>query len=96
MFAWYKSLGILLVYPVLLIRDVYPGSRILIFIYPGSRIQQQQQKSRGNISVADPGCLSRIPDPDFYPSRIPDLGSRIQKQQQKRGVKKKLLSYLVL
>jgi hypothetical protein len=29
-----------------------------------------------------------IPDPDFYPSRIPDFGSRIQKQQQKRGVKK--------
>jgi hypothetical protein len=23
-------------------------------------------------SVADPGCLFRIPDPDFYPSRIPD------------------------
>jgi hypothetical protein len=22
--------------------------------------------------VAYPGCLSRIPDPDFYPSRIPD------------------------
>jgi hypothetical protein len=41
-------------------------------------------------SVADPGCLSRIPDLDFYPSRIPDLGSRIQKQQQKREVKKKL------
>ncbi len=40
------------------------------------------------ISVADPGCLSRISDPDFYPSRIPDLGSRIQKQQQKRKVKK--------
>jgi hypothetical protein len=33
--------------------------------------------------VADPGCLSRIPDPDFtHP------GSRIQKQQQKNGVKK--------
>jgi hypothetical protein len=29
-----------------------------------------------------------IPDPDFYPSRISDLRSRIQKQQQKRGVKK--------
>ena len=29
-----------------------------------------------------------IPDPDFYPFRIPDLGSRIQKQQQKRGAKK--------
>ncbi len=27
--------------------------------------------------MADPGCLSRIPDPDFYPSRIPDPGSRI-------------------
>ncbi len=46
-------------------------------------------------SVADPGCLSRIPDPDFYSSRIPDLesripdlGSRIQKQHQKREVKK--------
>jgi hypothetical protein len=24
-------------------------------------------------SVADPGCLSRIPDPDFYPSRIPGI-----------------------
>jgi hypothetical protein len=23
-------------------------------------------------SVADPGSLSRILDPDFYPSRIPD------------------------
>jgi hypothetical protein len=42
-------------------------------------------------SVADPGCLSRIPDPDFYPSRIPDLGSRIQKQQQKRGEKKSVV-----
>jgi hypothetical protein len=29
-----------------------------------------------------------VPDPDFYPSRIPDFGSRIQKQQQKREVKK--------
>jgi hypothetical protein len=29
------------------------------------------------ISVADLGCLFRIPDPDFYPSRVPDLGSRI-------------------
>jgi hypothetical protein len=37
---------------------------------------------------SDPGCLSRIPDPDFYPSRIPDPGSRIQEQQQKSGVKK--------
>ncbi len=35
----------------------------------------------------------RIPDPDFYPSRIPDLESQIQKQQLKRGVKKNLFSY---
>ncbi len=33
-------------------------------------------------SVVDPGCLPRVPDPDFYPSRypgsrIPDPGSRI-------------------
>jgi hypothetical protein len=41
-----------------------------------------------NSSVADPECLSRIPDPDLYPSRIPDLGSRIQKQPRMRGVKK--------
>jgi hypothetical protein len=27
--------------------------------------------------VADPGCLSRIPDPEFYPSRIPNPGSQI-------------------
>jgi hypothetical protein len=32
-----------------------------------------------------------IPDPDFYPSRIPDLGYWSQKQQQKKGVKKKLV-----
>jgi hypothetical protein len=38
-------------------------------------------------SVAEPGCLSPIPDPDCYTSRI-------QKQQQKRDVKKNLLSYL--
>jgi hypothetical protein len=45
---------------------------------------------RGKCSVSDPGCFSRMPDPDFYPSRI-------QKQQQKRGVKKKfvVISFIV-
>ncbi len=38
-------------------------------------------------SVADPGCLSRIPDPDFYPSRIPD-----PKTATKERGEKKLLS----
>ena len=46
-------------------------------------------------SVADPGCLSRIPDPDFYPSRILDPRSWNQKQQQKRGVRKNLLSFFL-
>ncbi len=36
---WYRT--------VLRIRDVYPGSRILIFTHPGSRIQNQQQKRGG-------------------------------------------------
>jgi hypothetical protein len=38
--------------------------------------------------VADPGCLSRI-------LIITHPGSRIQKQQQKRGVKKKFLSFFL-
>jgi hypothetical protein len=36
--------------------------------------------------VADPGCLSRIPDPEFFTHP----GSRIQKPQQKRRMKKKI------
>jgi hypothetical protein len=41
------------------------------------------------LRIRDVYSGSRIPDPDFLP--IPDLGSRIQKQQQKRGVKKKFV-----
>ncbi len=44
-------------------------------------------------SVADPGCLTRILIFTHPGSQIPDHGSRIQKQQQKRRVKK-YLSYL--
>ncbi len=46
------------------------------------------------ISVADPGCLSRIPDPDFYPSRIPIFthpGSRISDPGSKNRGEKKLV-----
>jgi hypothetical protein len=68
------------------IRDCVNIERcILLYIVPSL---VNFRKSIVGVSVADPGCLSRIPDPDFYPFRIPDLGSRIQKQQQKRGVKK--------
>jgi hypothetical protein len=68
-----------------------PGKIMQIFVlYPisGPATMCRLLSQWGTISVADPGCLSRIPDPDFYPSRIPDLGSPIQKQQQKREVKK--------
>jgi hypothetical protein len=52
---------------------------------------EKQTKTTSSVtdSVEDPGFLSRIPDPDFYLSRI-------QRQQQKRGVKKNLLPYLFL
>ncbi len=39
-------------------------------------------------SVADPGCLSRIPDPDFYPSHIPDPGSQIRDPGSKNSNKR--------
>ncbi len=82
----------LLPLPVLRIRDVYPGSRIRpflfrirIFFHPRFRILIKEFKyfnpkkwflSSGKY---DPGCSSRIRIMTFYPSRIPDPGSRGQK-----------------
>jgi hypothetical protein len=37
-------------------------------------------------SVADQGCLSRIPDPDFYPSRIPDPKTGTKEKGEKKIV----------
>jgi hypothetical protein len=37
-------------------------------------------------SVADPGCLSRIPDPDFYSSRIPDPKTATKERGEKKFV----------
>jgi hypothetical protein len=34
-------------------------------------------------SVANPGCLSRIPDPVFYPSRIPDPKTATKERGEK-------------
>jgi hypothetical protein len=34
-------------------------------------------------SVADPGCLSRIPDPDLYPSRITDSKTATKERGKK-------------
>jgi hypothetical protein len=36
------------------------------------------------VSVADPGCLSRISDPDFYPSRIPDPKTATKERGEKK------------
>jgi hypothetical protein len=46
------------------------------------------RSSRKKTSVADPGCLSQIPDPDFLPFRIPDPKTATS------GVEKNLLSDL--
>jgi hypothetical protein len=35
-------------------------------------------------SVADPGCFSHIPEPDFYPSRIPDPKTATQDRSEKK------------
>jgi hypothetical protein len=41
---------------------------------------------RSSISVADPGCLSLIPDPDFYPSQIPDPKTATKERDEKKFV----------
>jgi hypothetical protein len=37
-------------------------------------------------SVADPECLSRIPDPDFFPSRNPDPKTATKERGEKKFV----------
>jgi hypothetical protein len=37
-------------------------------------------------NVADPGCLSWIPDPDFYLSRIPDSKTATIERDEKKFV----------
>jgi hypothetical protein len=49
---------------------------------PDKRIRIQHSIS----SVADPGCLSRIPYPDFYPSRIPDPKTATKERGEKKLV----------
>jgi hypothetical protein len=43
-------------------------------------------KTKHGTSVGDPGCLSRIPDPDFYPSRIPDPKTATKERGEKKIV----------
>jgi hypothetical protein len=37
-----------------------------------------------NSSVANPGCLSLIPDPEFYPSRIPHPKTATKEREEKK------------
>ncbi len=60
----------------------------LIVLSIGSFSWDVQTCCRAETLIQCCGSGMFIPDPDFYPFMIPDLGSRIQKQQQKRGVKK--------
>jgi hypothetical protein len=46
----------------------------------------QKVISRIFFSVADPECLSRIPDPNFYPSRISDPKTAIKERGRKKLV----------
>ncbi len=48
-------------------------------------VRLKEKNSVGD-SVTDPGWLYRIPDPDFYPFRIPDLGSK--NSNKREGPKK--------
>jgi hypothetical protein len=84
---------------VLRIRDVYPGSRIRLFSIPdpGSELSIPDPGSTSkNLSIFnpkkwflssrkyDPGCSSRIPDPDADFLSIPDPRSRIQRSKRHR------------
>jgi hypothetical protein len=85
---------------VLRIRDVYPGSRIRLFSIPDPNCLHPGSSSR-NLSILtpkkpkkwfliskkyDPGCSSRITDPDadFLSIPDPDPGSRGLKGTQSR------------
>jgi hypothetical protein len=52
------------------------------------KVEVQTYRCPVRTSVADPGSLFLIPDPDIYPSRIPDPTAT------KKGGEKNLLSYL--
>jgi hypothetical protein len=38
--------------------------------------------------LGDPRCLSRIPDPDFYPSRIPDPTTATKEEHKMASIKR--------
>jgi hypothetical protein len=70
--------------------QVYESNNRLISVFLKIRWRYLQVKVHHQ-QCGGSGCLSRIPDPDFYLSWIPDLGSRITDQKtatKERGEKK--------
>ncbi len=66
-----------------------PWPSLMFFVNTCKTEKQSSKLLRSHIrSVADPECLSRIPDPHFYPSRIPD-----PKTATKERGGKKIFSY---
>jgi hypothetical protein len=61
---------------VLRIRNVYPGSQILIVPIPdpGSKNSNKREGCKKNLF---------IPDPDFYPSQIPDPKTATKERGEK-------------
>jgi hypothetical protein len=58
--------------------------RLLVFsVFPALA---KKEKIIQICSVADPRCLSRIPDPDFYSSRIPDPKTATKERGEKKFV----------
>jgi hypothetical protein len=47
----------------------------IMFLFYSHDLFQDKNTSKLAVSVADPGCLSRIPNPDFY--SIPDPTQKI-------------------
>ncbi len=64
---------------------------LAIFLEKFMILLSEQNNTRRHNQCCGSGMF--IPDPNLYPSRIPNLGSRISdpKQKQKRGVKKTVL-----
>jgi hypothetical protein len=60
--------------------NTYCTVRYRTYRTPG---QKTQCTVRGSVSVADPGCLFRIPDPDFL--SIPDPGSKNSNKREGGG-----------